>query len=168
MSKSKKPFHDDIVGPSNGNPTTQAYLDQVAATIRDAGWAMQAVRATEHSDIKFDYVYTIGLIARNCTTELLIAGLPYKKGAEVINQIAMNMLNRGQLIAPAEWPLKDGFVLKSKTFAPRVAGELHIGVARAFYGQDVVVTQYVWPDANGLYPWDEGWDVTLLQPVGNR
>lgn len=166
MSKSA-PFHDDIGSPG-GEPQTQAYLDQVKATIRDSGWAMQAVFATEHSAMKFDYVYTIGLVERGCSAELMIAGLPYKKGAEIINQIAMNMLNLGQLTPPAEWPLARGFALKSKLFAPRVGGDLHVGVARAYYGRDVVMAQYVWPDAEHRYPWDEGWDPGLLQPVGNQ
>lgn len=162
-----KPFHDDIGFPDK-EATTQAYLDQVKATIRDSGWAMQAVFATEGGRTSVDYVYTIGLIERNCTAELLIAGLPYRKGAEVINQIAMNMLNRGQLIPPSDWPLAGGFTLKSKIFVPRVAGELHVGVARAYYGRDVPMAQYVWPDAENRYPGDEGWDATLVQPVGNQ
>jgi hypothetical protein len=167
IQKVSKPFHDDVGVPGR-DATTQAYLDQVKATIRDNGWAMQAVFATEGSSQRFDYVYTIGMIERNCTAELMIAGLPYQKGAEVINQIAMNMINQLQRIPPDEWPLAGGFKLKSRVFIPRVGGELHVGVARAYYGHDVPMAQYVWPDAEHRYPWDEGWDPEFVQPVGNR
>lgn len=162
-----KPLHDDIGDPDQESKT-QAYLDQVKATIRDNGWAMQAVFATEHSAERFDYVYTIGLIERNCTAELMIAGLPYQHGAKIINQIAMNMVNRSQYIPADEWPMADGFILKSRIFIPRVGGSLHVGVARAYYGQDVPVAQYIWPDTEHRYPWDEGWDRSLAQPVGNK
>jgi len=167
VSKSK-PFHDDVGAAGDGDPTTQAYLDQVKATIRDNGWAVQAVFKTPTSWQQFDYVYTIGLIERKCTAELMIAGLPYRQGADIVNQIAMNMVNQMQLIPPDEWPLAGGFKLKSKVFIPRVGGPLHVGVARAYYGHDVLIAQYVWPDAEHRYPWDEGWDPGMPQPVGNQ
>jgi hypothetical protein len=166
IQKVSKPFHDEI-GLPDKDATTQAYLDQVKATIRDNGWAMQAVFATEGSWQRFDYVYTIGMVERGCSAELMIAGLPYQKGAKVVNQIAMDMLNRSQMTPPSQWPLAGGFTLRAKMFVPRVGGELHVGVARAYYGQDVPVAQYVWPDTEHRYPWDEGWDSTLVQPVGN-
>lgn len=166
MSKrNQQPSHNDVGAPG-AESRTQAYLDQVKAVIRDNGWAMQAVFATKGAP--FDYVYTIGMIERKCTTELMIVGLPYQKAAEILNQIALTMVNQIQLIPPDEWPLAGGFKLKSRPFVPRVGGELHVGVARAYYGQDVVMTQYVWPDSEHRYPWDEGWDPRLAQPVGNR
>jgi hypothetical protein len=161
------PSHDDI-GAAGAEFRTQAYLDQVKAVIRDNGWAMQVVPVFSGEDYQFTYVYTIGLIERKCTAELMIVGLPYRQGAEILNQIAMNMVNQLQLIPPDEWPLADGFALKSKVFIPRVGGELHVGVARAYYGRDVMIAQYVWPDENHHYPWDEDWDRGLVQPVGNR
>lgn len=164
--KVTQPFHNDV-GAVGQETQTKAYMDQVTAVIRDSGWAMQAVPASSSGN-GFDYVYTIGLVVRNCTAELMVVGLPFQQGAEIINQIALNMLNHAQLIPPDEWPLANGFVLKSKLFVPKVGGELHVGVARAFYGQDIVVAQYVWPDEERRYPWDEGWDPKLVQPVGNR
>lgn len=167
VSKQPPPSHDSI-GAAGAEPKTQAYLDQVKATIRDSGWAMQVVPVFDEDLFLFTYVYTIGLIERKCTAELMIVGLPYRQGADIINQIALNMINYGQLIPPNEWPLAGGFQLKSKLFAPRVGGELHVGVARAYYGGDVPIVQYVWPDAEHRYPWDKGWDQGLLQPVGNQ
>jgi hypothetical protein len=140
----------------------------VKALIRDNGWAMQAVMPGSDNLAQFDYVYTIGLMERGCTAELMIVGLPYQMGAEMINQIALMMINSMQRIPPDEVPLKNGLTLKSKLFVPRVGGELHVGVARAYYGHDIPIAQYVWPDPDGNYPWDEGWDPSMPQPVGNR
>lgn len=162
-----QPHHDDNEG-GTVKPSIDAYLDQIEAVIRDHGWAVQGVFATETSDLKFDFAYTVGLIKRGCKAELLIAGLPMRTGASILNDIAREMINNGQTIPPQEFEVADGFVLRAVTYVPRQGSELHLGVARAFYNRiDVPVAQYVWPDKNHHYPWDEGWDGELLQPVGN-
>jgi hypothetical protein len=126
------------------------------------------VFATETSDLKFDFAYTVGLMKRGCTAELLIAGVPYRTGAAILNEIAADMVNNGQMIPPSEWAISGGYVLKAKFFIPRRGSELHLGVARAYYDRsDVPVAQYVWPDKEHRYPWDEGWDSQMLQPYSN-
>jgi hypothetical protein len=151
----------------NRRPATEAYLDQLRATVRDHGWAVQGVFATETSDQRFDFVYTVGLIQRGCTAELLIAGIPMRTGAGILNEIAADMASTGQTIPPAEWEVADGFVLKAVTFTPRSGHELHVGAARAYYNAPVPVAQYVWPDQQHHYPWDAEWDARMLQPYGN-
>lgn len=161
------PQHDDIEGGIT-KPSIDAYIDQIEAVIRDHGWAVQGVFATETSDLRFDFAYTVGLIKRGCTAELLIAGLPMRTGAGILNDIARDMINNGQTIPPTEWKIADGYVLRAVTYIPRRNSELHLGVARAYYDRpDVPVAQYVWPDKDHHYPWDAGWDPSLLQPVGN-
>jgi hypothetical protein len=61
IRKVSSPFHDDVEEPDL-QVWSQAYLDQVRATIRDHGWAIQGVFATDESHLKFDYCYTICLI----------------------------------------------------------------------------------------------------------
>lgn len=161
------PHHEDIEGEST-EPWKDAYVDQVDAIVRDHGWAVQGVFATETSDIQFDFAYTVGLIKRGCTAELLITGLPMRTGAAILNEIAASMINSGQTIPPSEWEVSDGYMLKARFFVPRQGSELHLGVARAYYNRpDVPVAQYIWPDQDHNYPWDEGWDSGLLQPWGN-
>lgn len=162
------PFHDDVEEP-DVQVWSQAYLDQVRATVRDHGWAIQGVFATDTSHLKFDYCYTIGLIERMATAELLVVGLPLQVGAAILNQIASRMLNFAELIPPNEWDIDDGYAMKAKFFIPRRGTEPHVGVARAYYNSDhVPMAQYVWPDEHHNYPWDEGWDPRVLQPVGNQ
>lgn len=161
------PFHDDVEAGSEQPAWTQAYLDQIQAMIRDHGWAVQGVFATEDSDQRYDFAYTVGLIQRGCTAELLIAGIPMSAAAGILNEIAASMANTGETIPPAEWTVADGYVLKAITFTPRNGHELHVGAARAFYNAPVPVAQYVWPDRGHHYPWDEGWNSELLQPYGN-
>src|SRR3954463_5961522 len=103
IRKVSQSSHDTFGAPGD-EAHTQAYLDQVKAAIRDNGWVRQAVPASLGNG-RFDYVYTIGLVERKCTAELLIAGLPYQQGAEILNQIAGSMVNGLQMIPPDEWPL---------------------------------------------------------------
>jgi hypothetical protein len=160
------PHHEDIEG--NGTTWSDAYTDQVAAVIQDHGWAVQGVFATETSDLKFDFAYTVGLIQRGCSAELLITGIPVQTAAAILNEIAAHMTTSGQLIPPSEWAVPGGYVLKTKSFVPRQGSDIHLGVARAYYQRsDVPVVQYVWPNKNHQYPWDEGWDRSMLQPYGN-
>lgn len=161
-----KSSHSDDAG-GKGAPKNP-YIDQIETMIREHGWAIQGVFATETSDLKFDFAYTVGLMKRGCTAELLIAGIPMKTGAEILNQIAASMVNGQQMIPPSEWALPGGYVLKAKFYVPRQGSELHLGVARAYYQRlEVPVAQYVWPDSDHRYPWDEGWDPQMLQPYGN-
>lgn len=161
------PHHDDVEGGQD-TAWTAAYVDQVDAIIRDHGWAVQGVFSTETSALKFDFAYTVGLIARGCTAELLISGIPMQVAAAVLNEIAADMVNNGQMIPPSQWVGGGGHVLEAKFFVPRQGSELHLGVARAYYNRpDVPVAQYVWPDDRGYYPWDDGWDSDVLQPYGN-
>ena len=157
--------NDDPERRGDLNASIEAFRDQVKATIRDHGWALQVVPVGANYRVPF--VYTVGLVQRGCTTELMVAGMPQAISVEILNQIAANMLNSGQTIPPTTWPLADDYVLQARPFVPAVAGRLHVGVARFYYGQEVVVTQYVWPDQGRRYPWDEGWDTGLMQPVGN-
>lgn len=166
MARKKKLFHDDI-GGNTGRLSTEAYLDQLQATIRDHGWAIQGVFATETSDLRFDFAYTVGLIYRGCTAELLMAGIPMKTAANILNEIAAGMVNSGQTIPPDQWELDGGYILKAVTFTPRAGQDLHVGVARTFYGEPVPVAQYVWPDQQHRYPWDDDWNSDLPQPYGN-
>lgn len=148
------------------NVSIEHLRERIRTTIRDHGWALQVVPAG--ANYKVPFVYTVGLVERGCTSELMVAGMPSITAIEVLNQIAANMVNHGQTIPPDSWPLADGYTLKAATFVPRVAGQFHAGVARFYYGQDVVVTQYIWPDPEHRYPGDEGWDPGLIQPVGNE
>jgi len=135
--------------------------------IRDHGWAIQGVFATETSDQRWDFAYTVGLMERGCTAELVMTGIPMNTAAVILNEIAAAIVNSGEKIPPAEYPLPGGYVLKAVAFTPRQGSDIHLGVARAYYDRpDVPVVQYVWPDKEHRYPWDDGWDPELLQPYG--
>ncbi len=162
--------HDDFGGENKKSQRTSskdAYLDQVAAMVRDHGWAIQGVFATETSTQRWDFAYTVGLIERGVSSELLITGIPMRAAADILNEIATSFVSIGEKIPPSEYTLANGYVLKSVSYIPRQGSDIDLGVARAYYGRsDVPVTQYVWPDKEHHYPWDDAWSADLTQPYG--
>src|SRR5262249_52869691 len=66
--------------PSDGD--AEGYLDELRATIRIHGWAVQGVE-----DDRLPYAYTIGLHDRGLP-ELLVTGLPPEGAAGLLNDVA--------------------------------------------------------------------------------
>lgn len=107
------------------------YLDQVRATIRAFGWAVQHTHESGHD---IDHAYTVGMTALGAP-EVLVVGLPAADAAALLNRIA-------PLIMTGQLPVGSHFV------APVGAGErpahtvIHDGglclVATALYGAEAV------------------------------
>lgn len=112
------------------------YLDQVRATIRAFGWAIQH---TYEPGFDVDHAYTVGMTALG-GPEVLVAGLPAPDAAALLNRVAP-LLMSGQV------PVGSHFV------APVGAGEraahtvVHAGglplVAIALYGEAVRCVEVV-------------------------
>ncbi|MBW8711109.1 MAG: DUF4262 domain-containing protein, partial [Mycobacterium sp.] len=66
----------------NTNGTTEEYLDELRATIRIHGWAVQSVE-----DDRLPFAYTIGLHDRGLP-ELLVTGLSPQPAARLLNDVA--------------------------------------------------------------------------------
>lgn len=131
------------------------------------GWAVMHVLPTDDDpDTTTPFAYTVGLSAHD-DPELLIAGLPPEVAHGLLNDLAGRVYDRAErfthgqriddLIAGYDAVLVEG--------AP--IDELLPGVAIARYGRDQVrLQQVVWPDQQGRFPWDAGYDVDpRIQPL---
>jgi hypothetical protein len=112
------------------------------------------------------FAYTIGLVERGAAAEIMMAGLPLEGMHQMLNEIAKSTLDNSG-IPPATWPLTEGYEMRPVFLGvndPRYS----IGQACNYYGTDQVwAIQYVWPDDEHRYPWDEGYDHEAMpQPVG--
>lgn len=143
------------------------YLAQVEAVVQEKGWAIQAVYSTL-GDEAASYAYTIGLIARGGEAEVLISGLPVRLASDLLNEIAVNVTENSG-IPPAQWDVSGGkgeYIMVPVWFT-RATEEISVNVACRFYKvASVPVVQYVWPAANGAYPWNSNWPTHIHQPVG--
>lgn len=114
------------------------------------------------------FAYTVGRTAKG-RPELLITGpLPPPVAGAILNDAAArddeSPLEPGQAVGGL---LQGGYVLQVVEADP-LAGEMY--QALAFYdGQDVRALQLVWPDQDGLFPWDAGFGFEpWVQPIHRK
>jgi hypothetical protein len=151
-------------------PSVVAYMDQLRAIIRDNGWAVQGGEVPVGADHEgYEYAYTIGLLERGCTCELMLVGIPLQIAHPILNEVATDMLNSGMSMPPTQVDLIPNHIFEVRVYMPRPDTEIAITVASLFYDTpSVPMAQLVWSDNEGNYPWSRSWDPDLVQPLGWR
>ena len=156
---------------------TQAWLDQddarVVAAIRDFGWAITYVGGDSCNRPGCDcpesegppFAYTVGLFDLG-HPELLIFGVPPGTAAVVLNSLG-DRIRAGENLLPGleltfeEWPQR---VIPEQIPNP---GEIVFDSNRFYQrpdGHSVPVLQLSYDDAEGRFPWDEGYAAPEMQP----
>ena len=142
-----------------------AYLNWVAATVSEYGWAVSGNRGGDQIP---PWAYSVGIWLNSQGPELILCGLPLENAASIINAIGARVAD-GADIAP-------GVVLDDVCRAPltlrpvdmswRTSGLLSI--SDSFYGMvRPPYLQVVWPDKNDCFPGDPGFQQGFdsLQPL---
>lgn len=133
----------------NPSATIEDYLDELRATIRDHGWAVQFVECE-----KRPFAYTVGLHQLGLP-ELLITGLPAGAAARVLNCIAHMIIDDGTDVVPAmHIDYQNRFLLEVVEVEHP---DVHLRSAIRLFGPEVRALQLVWADAQGRWPWERGW-----------
>lgn len=137
--------------------TTEDYFDELRATIRTQGWAIQFVESG-----RTPYAYTIGLHDWD-VPELLVTGVSPQRAVRLLNTVARNEV-RGDAFAPGQqFTIPGGPVIEIVEVAHPDA---HMNVAVAFGGPEVRALQLVWADGRGRWPWSAAFaDGRAMQPV---
>lgn len=134
------------------------YLVGVEAKIAEHGWAVQGVGA---GDGEPAFAYTVGLVDQG-RPELVMFGLPMNVMHVLLNDLAASDLPApGSLVHEvANMPLRLDVV------DPARSSEF-LTVAAAHARGTVDAVQVVWPDREGRFPGDPGFDVELgkAQPL---
>lgn len=125
---------------------------KVDADVKASGWHIVLVAASNQSP---SVAYTIGLFHNYQHPEVVVLGLPDTKGHEVLNIIGA-LVKSGVRFCSGD---RSDTILLGHASAfvdfPRVGHFRYLGQARRFYGvKDFPVLQFVWPDAEGRFPWD--------------
>ncbi|WP_407148045.1 DUF4262 domain-containing protein [Bradyrhizobium sp. ORS 86] len=117
-----------------------------------------------------EYAFSVGLYLNFAQAELAIFGLDRRDAANVINEV------RGRAAAGriyTDGDVCDDLLVDRRLCFARVPGSAYrpyFGTALWFYGatrRPFPILQMVWPDINGHFPWESGYDVSLkaYQPV---
>ena len=141
----------------NPNGTIEEYFDELRATVRTHGWAVQYVESD-----RTPYAYTIGLHDSGLP-ELLVTGVSPQRATRLLNSLARDTLRGttlepGQQISVPTGPLIEIVEVNHP--------DAHMNWAVAFGGPDVRAMQLVWADGRGRWPWALGFcDGRTRQPV---
>lgn len=128
----------------------QEYLGQLASVVEEHGWAVQGVGASP------PFAYTVGLTECGAP-ELLMVGLPFTTMQTLLNDLARPVKEAARRYAPGERVpeiLRDYDVVIRGPIDPR-AGEMFQAIN--LYGE-IDAVQVLWPDKEGRYPDEVGYD----------
>ncbi|WP_225933572.1 DUF4262 domain-containing protein [Mycolicibacterium pallens] len=129
--------------------TTEDYLEELQATIRDHGWAVQFVESENRP-----FAYTIGLHDHDLP-ELLITGLRPEVSASVLNSIAHMIVDDGTTLEPAmHIDFEDRFLIEVVEVEHP---DVHLKFGVRLFGPRIRAFQLVWADNHGRFPWEPGW-----------
>jgi hypothetical protein len=147
------------------------HLDKLAWVIEDQGWVAVPVDAQEGPPPVAGYTYTVGFTTAFGRPEVAIFGLQAVAARGLLGLIA------DQHAGGVELPVDAVFVGLLENDLPcallPVDLEAHGGLfpdASALLdraGEPWQLLQFVWPDRNGRFPWDQDYDPRLrvAQPV---
>lgn len=138
-------------------PYTDDVLRRQDHLINTTGWAVTHVLPTNDGPDTAPFTYTVGLTAHD-HPELLTAGLSPEIAHSLLNELARWVYDRAErfthgqrirdLIAGYDAIIIDG----------PPTNDLLPGMAIARYGRARVrLQQMVWPDRQGLFPWETGY-----------
>ncbi|MGC4808741.1 DUF4262 domain-containing protein [Micromonospora sp. DT233] len=149
-------------------PSLDEFFRQQQKHIDDIGWSVTAV-LPDHDEAHAPFAYTIGLTERGLP-ELVIAGLDPLTAQTLLNDMAHRVYQRAQPLT-ADHRVEDLLLGYDAVIIEGQATEaLHPGAAYARYGKDHVrLQQVVWPDKQGRFPWDDGYEYPAhVQPLLTR
>lgn len=138
------------------------YLQDTAAIIKRVGWANQGVFGTADDPDFIGFTYTIGLETTFRHPEIIVTTLPPQVASPLLN-LAADMVKKGLTFSTEEGRTYGDILANGYRVAFRDVDDVSRGnwfnIAGAYYGGYTfrAIRMYV-PDAEGLFPWDEGYN----------
>lgn len=142
--------------PAPTSQGIQRVLDGLEERIAEHGHAIVSV-AMDPENRAPAFSYTAGL-ADAGLPELLVLGLAASVAQPVLNQLAGQLKRDGAL--PTDTPLEAfaGGLSAVVREVPLEECRGHVRLAHRRRGNDLRVLQVFWPDPQGRFPWEEGFD----------
>ena len=143
------------------DPQTTAWLDQedahLAAVIREHRWAVQHVGPGEEPG-QPPFAYTIGLFGLG-HPELVVSGVGSSVAHGMLTWVA-GLVAAGRDLVPGELLHREPGGRLVVEVCPN-PGDVVLGANRWYHRppeHSVPAYQLTWPDAQGRFPWEEGYE----------
>lgn len=133
-----------------------ALLAHVRSLIKAHGWAVQGV--FDNDDPAKNFAYTVGLTEAGLP-ELWVATLSPVQGGALLNATVKTVLERfADVVSEGELDVEWSVPVRLR--GPVSAEEAEANAATALYPHPRVVSvmQVLWPDTEGRFPGDDGYD----------
>ncbi|HKB36628.1 MAG TPA: DUF4262 domain-containing protein [Gemmataceae bacterium] len=126
------------------------------ADVAEFGWHVVGVDDNPYGP---DYAFSVGLYHTLGHPEILIMGLPHETAAQLINVMGESIRGGQRYERGKRYDdIAEGYPLAFVPVAPRYYPD-YLGYALWFYrGWHFPTLQCIWPDKQGLFPWDPGYD----------
>ena len=146
-----------------------AYLNWVAATVGEYGWAISGSHGDDQAP---PWAYSVGMWLNCQGPELVLCGLPLESAAAIINSIGARVADGTDITAGSEL---DDVCQAPLAIRPVDASWRSTGLfatSDTFYGMvRPPYLQVVWSDPDGRFPWEarfqadfHGWQPMLWLP----
>lgn len=136
---------------------------ELAAIIEQSGWAVVRV---DGDSLEPTLAYSVGMSESFAHPEIIVMGLAVAVMHTMIDTVG-HLVASGRRFAAGEESTEiiEGYACCFRAVAP-AAVQHYMGVAVERCGTSVAALHCVWPDAKGLYPWNQGAsaDFRRLQP----
>lgn len=128
--------------------------DEIAGQVAEHGWHLTAVLP---SNGRPGWAYSVGLWHTFRHPEVAIFGLP--PGRNGLVNVAAEVVREGRQLTPGGVlsEVLIGYPMSLRLADPAWS-ELFPGLAEFYSASPVPVVQLVWPDQDGRFPWDRGFD----------
>jgi hypothetical protein len=137
----------------------EGLLDEVRARMNKHGYAIISV-----ADVLHPFSYTVGLTNLQ-HPELIITGLPADDAQVILSNAAQLVLDGRYLIAGDRLDgIIAGYPVVIAGPAATAGTEYKMRIALRVFAQVAWALQVVYPDADGRFPWDAGYSMTI-QPL---
>lgn len=151
------------------NDCLDVTLESIQQKVNEFGCNIIHIPADEYNP---GFAYTIGLYQRFKHPEIICFSLKQETLHGLLND-ACTFIQQGKFFRPGGIPCEDllnnydvQFLRVDKSYHPN-----YLGFANWFYqNQDYPAIQLVWPDKQGIFPWEEGFNPKLqyTQPLLDR
>ncbi|HEC08800.1 MAG TPA: DUF4262 domain-containing protein [Acidimicrobiales bacterium] len=146
------------------------HMDKIHWLIENRGWAVEPVRPDPSSEPpRPSYSYTLGLEALIGHPEIVIMGLAPVAASGLLDLVVANL--RAGVQIPRGRPfvgLLDHDLRAVLTdVSPETHGWMFPTLGEIYGDQPWRMTQFVWPDRSGAFPWEPEWPAAMVhtQPV---
>lgn len=142
-------------GSKEWEERVEKVMDKVHHDIEEFGWSAMHIFGDQNNPIMF--TYTVGLKETYNHPELIIYGISDSELAHGLLRCAVDLIKDGTRFEDGVRYtdiMQDPYPMEARDHPPGRP----LNWATKYYGEEVGAIQLVWPDANGKFPEDEGFE----------